>query len=186
MAHKRKGKKDADITRMTDEEIRIMEEHVEEILSSQLPMGRVKKVCRLDPDIEMINGEALKLMTKAAELFIVELGRAANTNAAMEKRKTVQLKDINNCIKKQWTFAFLEDALDDWPKPETKKRKAQGETTVLEETLNGDGEEEDAEDVVEDSQENVVDDSQEPDETVPDSQEGAEQPEKVDRFAGQF
>ncbi|CAI5441305.1 unnamed protein product [Caenorhabditis angaria] len=193
MALRRKqNKKNEPIIPMTNEEVTKLEEHVNELLHSQLPLGRVKKICRLDPDVEMINSEAIRLMTKAAELFIIELGKASNTNAILEKRKTVQLKDIEKSIQKMWTFAFLEDALDGWPKHEPKKRKAatennENETSILEETVN---EEEEDDNLLEDTlndneeeegeEENGESGNEEEDEEI-----GETQP-MIDKFAEQF
>lgn len=66
MAWRKKTKKAAPIAQMSEEDVREIEEHVEELVRSQLPLGRVKKVVRMNPDVEMLNNEALQLMAKAA------------------------------------------------------------------------------------------------------------------------
>ncbi|CAD6198406.1 unnamed protein product [Caenorhabditis auriculariae] len=169
---KKKNAKQPELVPMSEEELAQMEEHIDEVLKTQLPIGRIKKICRLDPDVSMMNNEALRLISKAAELFLIELGRAANTNAVMERRKTVQNKDINKCIVSRWTFAFLEDALDGWPKNEPKKRiiiSTEGESAAPDEGDVAD------DSVVEDSCADEVDESTQPlldeeeEEVVPDS-----------------
>ncbi|CAB61070.1 Transcription factor CBF/NF-Y/archaeal histone domain-containing protein [Caenorhabditis elegans] len=179
MAWRKKTKKAAPIAQMSEEDVREIEEHVEELVRSQLPLGRVKKVVRMNPDVEMLNNEALQLMAKAAELFIKELSNAANQNAALEKRKTVQTKDIDKAIKKTWAFAFLEDALDGWPKLEPKKRKVnansgQDETVVEEETI------------IEEEEEIHVE--EEEDEELPETVLEIDENEEIarDKFAEQF
>lgn len=162
---------------MSEEEVEAVEEKVADLVKSQLPLGRVKRICKMNPDVEMLNAEALQLMTKAAELFIKEFSNAANQNAAMEKRKTIQPKDLDKAIKKMWEFAFLEDALDGWPKMQPKKRKPGAnqdtgtEDTILEET----DDVAEAEDVNEDEEEELP-------ETVPEEDEES----MKDPFAEQF
>ncbi|EFP07570.1 hypothetical protein CRE_26065 [Caenorhabditis remanei] len=150
MAWRKKSKKNVPVVQISEEEVNTIEERVADLMQTQLPLGRVKKIIRMNSDVEMINSEALQLMTKSAEMFIKELSNAANQNAAMEKRKTIQPKDIDKTIKKIWEFAFLEDTLDGWPKIQPKKRNPGGNSnqddTVMEETLVEDTVEEHEED----------------------------------------
>uniref|UniRef100_A0A1I7TCI1 CBFD_NFYB_HMF domain-containing protein n=1 Tax=Caenorhabditis tropicalis TaxID=1561998 RepID=A0A1I7TCI1_9PELO len=197
MAWRKKLKKNVPIVQMSDEELQTIEERNEDLVKSQLPLGRVKKVIRMNPDVEMLNSEALQLMAKAAEMFIKELSNAANQNAGMEKRKTIQAKDIDKAIQKSWSFAFLEDALDGWPKLEPKKRKGPGNESVME-TVEESG---DVEDTVIEESEDVIEESvyheeeeeeEELPETVPeefDEEENEKEEENhqmKDKFAEQF
>ncbi|CAL2033747.1 unnamed protein product [Caenorhabditis brenneri] len=191
MAWRKKSKKNAPIVQMSDEDVEALEERTNELLHSKLPLGRVKKVIKLNPDIEMVNSEALQMMTKAAEMFIKELSDAANQMAAMERRKTVQPKDIDKVIKKNWSFAFLEDALDGWPKMEPKKRKAatqgeEGDQTVMEETI-VEEEEEHEEEIEEEVDENEEEELPEtvPEEEIAEKDDEASTPMR-DPFAEQF
>ncbi|CAJ0580228.1 unnamed protein product, partial [Mesorhabditis spiculigera] len=92
----------------------------------------------MDPDVDMINAEAVKLIAKAAEFFIEELSRASYTEAVLDKRKTVQAKDIGKVIAANPVFEFLEDALDDWYEDMAEEdivEAAQGDETQPPETL---------------------------------------------------
>uniref|UniRef100_A0A1I7XTC1 CBFD_NFYB_HMF domain-containing protein n=1 Tax=Heterorhabditis bacteriophora TaxID=37862 RepID=A0A1I7XTC1_HETBA len=118
---------DSDI--YTDTEARI-----ERLLHIDLPLSRVKKICRLDPELSAINYDAVLLVTKATELFVEELAKTAYTQAVLDKRKTIQLKDIDRAIGSKWMFRFLEDALNDWPEPTLKTKKP--DTIVEEDDIN--------------------------------------------------
>ncbi|CAO4366326.1 unnamed protein product [Caenorhabditis nigoni] len=189
MTWRKKGKKNVPIVPISEEEVNAIEEKVQDLVKTQLPLGRVKKIVRLNPDVEMLNAEALQMMTKSAELFIKELSNAANQNAFAEKRKTIQPKDIDKAIKNMWEFAFLEDALDGWPKMQPKKRKPNSsqDETVAEETIVEEEEHEeehDDDDVVEAS-DDVAEEEELP-ETVPEDDDQPPPQSMKDSFAEQF
>ncbi|CAP37832.1 Protein CBG20898 [Caenorhabditis briggsae] len=200
MAWRKKSKKNVPIVPISEDEVNAIEEKVQDLVKTQLPLGRVKKIVRLNPDVEMLNAEALQMMTKSAELFIKELSNAANQNALTEKRKTIQPKDIDKAIKKMWEFAFLEDALDGWPKMQPKKRKPNSsqdetvaeETIVEEEEHEEEHDEEHDDDAVVEALDDVAEEEVEEDElpeTVPDEVvENDDQPPLTmkDSFAEQF
>ncbi|KIH45036.1 hypothetical protein ANCDUO_24929 [Ancylostoma duodenale] len=141
---------------MSVEEVAHEDVDLEELLKCSLPTSRVKKICRLDPDLTMIGSDAVLFVTKATvrftttfskELFLTELAKASYTQAVLEKRKTIQTKDIEKAIASKHMFEFLDDALNDWPEPETSRTVSQTknlteETTAEEEDVV----EEDAED----------------------------------------
>uniref|UniRef100_A0A915ECI0 Transcription factor CBF/NF-Y/archaeal histone domain-containing protein n=1 Tax=Ditylenchus dipsaci TaxID=166011 RepID=A0A915ECI0_9BILA len=83
------------------------------VLRHQLPISKIKKICKLDPLLNSISAEAVLLVTLAAEKYAKLLGSAAYSYAKDENRKTIQMKDIDRCIKKDWLFAILEDAISD-------------------------------------------------------------------------
>ncbi|WKX97672.1 hypothetical protein Q1695_013386 [Nippostrongylus brasiliensis] len=103
-----------------------------EILNCALPISRVKKVCRLDPDLAMITSDAVQFLTKATELFVADLAKASYTQAVLEKRKTIQVKDIDRAISSKALFEFLEDSLCDWPEAESSKIVSQVGSATLE------------------------------------------------------
>ena len=66
MAWRKKSKKNVPVVQLSEEEVNTIEERVAELMNTQLPLGRVKKIIRMNSDVEMINSEALQLMTKSA------------------------------------------------------------------------------------------------------------------------
>ncbi|CAI4231707.1 unnamed protein product [Auanema sp. JU1783] len=119
-----------------------IERKIDQILKTDLPLSRVKKIAKLDPEVSMMNNDAARLVAKSTELFLVELAKACYTHASGDKRKTVQKKDLDRVIKTDWMFEFLEDALDGWPEPGRSKIFGENaetleETEELDDTVNG-------------------------------------------------
>ena len=73
-----------------------------------LPLARVKKIMKRDPDVANMSKEALFLMTKCTDIFIEHLGEAAIRQAYGQKRKGVRLEDINSAIRATSSARFLE------------------------------------------------------------------------------
>ncbi|KAG8201645.1 hypothetical protein JTE90_012712 [Oedothorax gibbosus] len=77
----------------------------------QLPLTRIKNLMKLDPDINIASHDAVIAIAKAAELFIQMLGKEAYKFTKQNKKKTIQKKDINDCIAACESLAFLEGTL---------------------------------------------------------------------------
>ncbi|KAF8362451.1 pole-4 [Pristionchus pacificus] len=127
----------------------------DDLVQTRLPLSKVKKIAKIDPNVHMINAEAVKLMAKGTESFICLLAKAAFTQAVLDKRKTIQTKDINTVIKQSPVFQLLQGALDDWPefekveRPKSAAEKGEGEDTVRE----GEDTAEETEETVEETEE---------------------------------
>ncbi|ETN81106.1 hypothetical protein NECAME_08727 [Necator americanus] len=121
---------------MSVEEIGTHEDvQLEQLLKCSLPTSRVKKICRLDPDLSMIGGDAILFLTKATELFLTELAKASYTQAVLEKRKTIQTKDLDKAIASKHMFEFLDDTLNDWPEAETSETFLQAKNRIEKSTI---------------------------------------------------
>ncbi|KAG7086749.1 hypothetical protein E1B28_002681 [Marasmius oreades] len=104
-----------------------------------LPLARIKKVMKSDPDVKMIAADAPILFCKACEIFISEITARAFINADSNKRRTLSRSDITKALAKCDQFDFLIDIV---PRDEGtggsggggKRRKgtAGGEQTSLE------------------------------------------------------
>ncbi|GIX95884.1 hypothetical protein CDAR_377011 [Caerostris darwini] len=79
----------------------------------QLPLTRVKNLMKLDPDVNIASHDAVIAIAKAAELFVHMLGKESCKFTKQNKKKTVQKKDINDCIASCEALAFLEGTLKD-------------------------------------------------------------------------
>ncbi|KAI1007018.1 hypothetical protein K3495_g1201 [Podosphaera aphanis] len=88
----------------------------------QLPLARIKKVMKADPDVKMISAEAPILFAKGCDIFITELTMRAWIHAEENKRRTLQRSDIASALSKSDMFDFLidivprEEAAADRPK----------------------------------------------------------------------
>ncbi|XP_035206718.1 DNA polymerase epsilon subunit 4-like [Stegodyphus dumicola] len=79
----------------------------------QLPLTRIKNLIKLDPDVNLASHDAVFVIAKAAELFIYMMGREAYKFTKQNKKKTIQKKDIDDCISACDCLAFLEGSLKD-------------------------------------------------------------------------
>lgn len=78
----------------------------------EFPLGRVKKIMKLDKEINKINSEALHLVTYSTELFLHFLAEKSAVVTAEKKRKTINLDHLRTAVKRhQPTSEFLLDSL---------------------------------------------------------------------------
>ncbi|KIY65998.1 histone-fold-containing protein [Cylindrobasidium torrendii FP15055 ss-10] len=74
-----------------------------------LPLARIKKVMKSDPEIKMIAADAPMVFCKACEIFIAEVTARAFLVADANKRRTLSRSDIAKAITKSDQFDFLID-----------------------------------------------------------------------------
>ncbi|TFK59896.1 histone-fold-containing protein [Pluteus cervinus] len=84
-----------------------------------LPLARIKKVMKSDPDVKMIAADAPILFCKACEIFISEITARAFIIADSNKRRTLSRSDISKALSKSDQFDFLIDIVprDELPFP---------------------------------------------------------------------
>lgn len=84
----------------------------EETIRPQFPITRVKKIMKLDKDINKINSDALHVVAYSTELFLRFLAEKSSIVTAEKKRKTVNLDHLRIAVKRhQPTSDFLLDSL---------------------------------------------------------------------------
>jgi len=76
-----------------------------------LPLARIKKVMKSDPDVKMIAADAPILFCKACEIFIAEITARAFIIADSNKRRTLSRSDIAKALSKSDQFDFLIDVV---------------------------------------------------------------------------
>ncbi|KAF8234254.1 histone-fold-containing protein [Tricholoma matsutake] len=86
-----------------------------------LPLARIKKVMKSDPDVKMIAADAPILFCKACEIFISEITARAFIIADSNKRRTLSRSDIAKALSKSDQFDFLIDIVprEELPFPTT-------------------------------------------------------------------
>ncbi|TFK22894.1 histone-fold-containing protein [Coprinopsis marcescibilis] len=97
-----------------------------------LPLARIKKVMKSDPDVKMIAADAPILFCKACEIFISEITARAFIIADSNKRRTLSRSDIAKAISKSDQFDFLIDVVprDDLPFPGASNATKKGQNLV--------------------------------------------------------
>ena len=89
--------------------INSLEQESHDFKIHQLPLARIKKVMKADPEVKMISAEAPILFAKGCDIFITELTMRAWIHAEDNKRRTLQRSDIAAALAKSDMFDFLID-----------------------------------------------------------------------------
>uniref|UniRef100_A0A336KFY0 CSON008407 protein n=1 Tax=Culicoides sonorensis TaxID=179676 RepID=A0A336KFY0_CULSO len=76
-----------------------------------LPMGRIKNIMKLDPDVNLMSSEAIFVVTKATELFIESLAKECIAHKD-PKKKTIQKRDVDQVFSSADALKFLEGAMN--------------------------------------------------------------------------
>lgn len=87
------------------------------------PVARIRKICKLDPDVKGMSKESTMLIAKATELFCVKLGNECVTMAQMQNRRKLLPEDVVEVCSMKERFMFLKDDLKDLAKEQLKERK---------------------------------------------------------------
>jgi len=95
----------------------------------QLPLARIKKVMKADPEVKMISAEAPILFAKGCDIFITELTMRAWIHAEENKRRTLQRSDIASALAKSDMFDFLIDIVPREEASHARKPTGQGPPT---------------------------------------------------------
>ncbi|KAF2226700.1 histone-fold-containing protein [Elsinoe ampelina] len=91
----------------------------------ELPLARIKKVMKADPEVKMISAEAPILFAKACSLFITDLTCRAWIHAEENKRRTLQRSDVATALSKSDMFDFLIDIVPREDAAPQHKRRAE-------------------------------------------------------------
>merc|ERR550519_1872297 len=78
----------------------------------KFPLGTIKRIMKLDPDLNMTNQDATFLISKATEMFIESLTRESYGYTTKSKKKTIQKNDITTAIETTEILAFLDGAME--------------------------------------------------------------------------
>ena len=80
---------------------------------TRFPMGRIKHIMKMDPDVKVVTPEATFLVSKSLELFVESLVWEAHRYTEQSRKKTMGKTDVERAIDGVDALAFLEGALDD-------------------------------------------------------------------------
>ncbi|KAJ1898087.1 hypothetical protein GGI01_003325 [Coemansia sp. RSA 376] len=79
--------------------------------TSNLPAARVRRIIKEDKDIFACGSESLFLISRATEYFIDSLVRESYEFSRLDKRKTVQYKDMAKAVQSIEQYDFLADII---------------------------------------------------------------------------
>ncbi|KAI8356508.1 histone-fold-containing protein, partial [Mortierella sp. GBAus27b] len=92
-----------------EEQVVAAEQFDSDFKNHLLPLARIKKVMKSDPEVKMISAEVPILFSKACEIFICEITRRAWLHAEESKRRTLQKIDVATAASRSDQFDFLID-----------------------------------------------------------------------------
>lgn len=115
-----------------EEQIVAAEQFDSDFKNHPLPLARIKKVMKSDPEVKMISAEAPILFSKACEIFICEITRRAWLHAEENKRRTLQRSDVASASSRSDQFDFLIDIVPREEPPKANKRSSNREETAPE------------------------------------------------------
>ncbi|KAM0788673.1 hypothetical protein ACM66B_002771 [Microbotryomycetes sp. NB124-2] len=91
--------------------VNVAEQSEEDFKYQALPLARIKKVMKIDPEVKMISSEVMVLFEKACQIFIQEMTARAHLVSLDAKRRTLTRSDVTEATSKSDVFDFLIDLL---------------------------------------------------------------------------
>ena len=82
-------------------------------LATILPVARIRKICKLDPEVRGLSKEALLLVTKCSELMLQKLGKETVKVAQLQNRRKLLPDDVAHVCSHREQFLFLKDDVKD-------------------------------------------------------------------------
>ncbi|XP_068652953.1 DNA polymerase II subunit B3-1-like [Aristolochia californica] len=121
---------------MEEGNIKGTEEESVEVLLPAFPLGRVKKIVKIDKDIRKVNSEALFLVTLSSQLFLQFLAGKSAEAAVKKKRKIIKLEHVRDAVKNHPpTNDFLFDSIPLPSKSSSHPSTAQTESSTMDKPL---------------------------------------------------
>ncbi|KAG5672013.1 hypothetical protein PVAND_002175 [Polypedilum vanderplanki] len=65
---------------------------------TELPLAKIKHIVKLDPEVKLVSGEAIFVITKSTELFIKALTKESFGFAAQNKKKTISKTHVDKAL----------------------------------------------------------------------------------------
>ena len=97
------------------------------------PAAKVRKICKLDPEVKNVSREALQLIVKAAELFTTAIGKESVKVARFNNRRKLLPEDVAHVCVHRSAYTFLKDDVKDlvkWQREAARKEKKQKEAAA--------------------------------------------------------
>lgn len=92
------------------------------------PVARMRKICKLDPEVRGLSKEALMLVTKCAELVTSKLGMETVRVAQIQNRRKILPDDVAQVCGSREQFLFLRDDVKDLVREQLTQKQNENET----------------------------------------------------------
>jgi len=80
-------------------------------ITLQLPIARVKKIIKLDKDVNKFTSDSQFSIAKATELFLEYFVTEAYKSTKRDGRKILQYRDLASCVQDMDNLEFLSDII---------------------------------------------------------------------------
>ncbi|GAA5840209.1 hypothetical protein JCM11251_005947 [Rhodosporidiobolus azoricus] len=99
------------ISRFWQHALNVAEHHEDDFKHQALPLARIKKVAKMDPEVQgqMISSEVTVLFEKACQIFIQEVTARAHLVSLAARRRTLSRADVAQAVSRSDMFDFLID-----------------------------------------------------------------------------
>ena len=74
----------------------------------RFPLAKIKNIMKLDDDIKLCQKNAYFVIGKLTELFLQELAKNSYLVCKNQKRKTINIEDINTAIRQNDKYSFID------------------------------------------------------------------------------
>ena len=88
-----------------------------------LPVARIRKIARLDPEVKGISKEGVALIAFATELFTKKLGMETMRIAQIQNRRTLMPEDVAEVCSTREQFIFLKEDIRDLYREQLQEKK---------------------------------------------------------------
>jgi DNA-directed RNA polymerase I subunit RPA43 len=88
-----------------------------------IPTARIRKICKLDPEVSGLSREAVLLVTAAAELATAALGRECVSVAQIQNRRKLLPEDVAHVCSTRERFLFLREDIQDIARKSQQEQK---------------------------------------------------------------
>ena len=80
-----------------------------------IPKAAVKRIMKLDPEVNQVANDAVILVAKATEMFLEKFSAEARAQATLRSRTTVKYEDIADTVSGDKNYEFLATVIPNGP-----------------------------------------------------------------------
>jgi hypothetical protein len=97
------------------------------LLDHTIPVSKIRKIVKLDPEVKNLSKEALSLITCTTELFVNYLAKEAYSVASIQNRRKLIARDVLDVTSSRDLLAFLSEDMRDLVADEERLAKEEAE-----------------------------------------------------------
>jgi Histone-like transcription factor (CBF/NF-Y) and archaeal histone/HMG (high mobility group) box len=103
---------------------------IDDVTTLLYPAARIRKICKLDPEVRGLSKEALLLVTKAAEMFTSVFGGECVRVAQIQNRRKLLPDDVVQVCSVRDRYEFLREDIKDLTSTQQKQNESAADVTT--------------------------------------------------------